>query len=108
MTTTSIILWAAAAYNLVIGGGGLVQGGASRDARVVSLLVVCFGVVYALVAGDPARFLPVLWAGVLGKIGVIALLVPAVRKGELPRMVGWVLAGDALFTAAFLLLLLRG
>lgn len=108
MDVGQIVLGAAAAYNLVIGGGGLAQAGASRDARVVSLLVVCFGVVYALVASDPARFLPMLWAGVLGKLGVIALLGPGVRKGELPRMVGWVLAGDALFTAAFLMLLLRG
>jgi len=106
MTFWQIILWAAAAYNLIIGGAGLVQPGASRDGRVVSLLVVCFGVVYALVAGDPARFMPMLWAGVLGKLGVIALLGPAVRRGELPRAVGWVLAGDGLFTALFLVLLL--
>lgn len=106
MDMWQIVLGAAAAYNLVIGGGGLAQAGASRDSRVVSLLVVCFGVVYALVAADPARFGPVLWAGVLGKLGVIALLAPAVRSGELPRMVGWVLAGDALFTAAFLAFLL--
>ena len=103
-----IVLWAAAAYNLVIGGPGLFQKGAGRDARVVSLLVVCFGVVYALVASDPARYLPVLWAGVLGKIGVIALLGPAVRRGELPKAVGLVLAGDALLTLAFLAMLLRG
>ena len=32
-------------------------------------------------------------------------MAPAVRRGELPRSVGWVLAGDALFTAAFLILL---
>jgi hypothetical protein len=108
MTTTQIILWAAAAFNLVIGGASLMQGGASRNGRVTGLLVGCFGVVYALVASDPARFLPVLWAGVLGKLGVIAILAPAVRRGDLPRGVGWVLAGDGLFTAAFLALLLRG
>ncbi|PKB19117.1 hypothetical protein B0I00_1345 [Novosphingobium kunmingense] len=103
-----IVLWAAAAYNLVIGGAGLLQKEAGRDARVVGLLVVCFGLVYALVAGDPARFLPILWAGVLGKIGVIALLGPAVRRGEFPKAVGLVLAGDALFTLAFLAMLLHG
>ncbi|WP_296679192.1 hypothetical protein [Novosphingobium sp.] len=103
-----IILWGAAAYNLAIGGPGLVKSGASREGRVVSLLVVCFGLVYAIAATDPARFAPMLWAGVLGKLGVIALLAPAVRRGELPRAVGWVLAGDALFTAAFLVMLLRG
>jgi hypothetical protein len=108
MTVWQFVLWAAALFNLVIGGAGLVQPGASREGRVVSLLVVCFGLVYALVATDPARFLPMLWAGVLGKLGVIAIMAPAVRRGELPRSVGWVLAGDGLFTAAFLVLLLRG
>ncbi|MFC0588866.1 hypothetical protein ACFFF7_05515 [Novosphingobium aquiterrae] len=103
-----IILGAAAAFNFVIGGPGLMQNDASRDGRVVSLLVVCFGVVYAVAASDPARFLPMLWAGVLGKLGVIALMAPALRRGELPRAVGWVLAGDGLFTAAFLVMLLRG
>lgn len=100
------MLWTAAAYNLVIGATSMLQRGASRDARVIGLLVVGFGVVYAFVASDLARFAPVLWAGVLGKLGVIALLGPAVRRGDLPGSVGWVLVGDALFTAAFLSLLL--
>jgi hypothetical protein len=73
---------------------------------VTGLLVAGFGVVYAIAALDPPRFAPVLWAGVLGKLGVIAQLAPAVYKGELPRTLGWVLAGDALFTALFLALLL--
>lgn len=100
----SLIL--AAAYNLIIGAASMLQPGAAREGRVTGLLVVGFGVVYAIAASDPARFAPVLWAGVLGKLGVIALLGPAVRKGELPRSVGWVLAGDAVFAALFLVLLL--
>ena len=105
MSFWTIALTLAAAYNLVIGLASMLQRGATRDARVTGLLVACFGVVYALVASDPVRFAPVLWAGVLGKAGVIALLAPAVRRGELPRMVGWVLAGDALFAALFVALL---
>lgn len=104
--TGQIILWAAAAYNLVIGGLSMLQPGASREGRVTAVLVTGFGVVYAIAASDPARYGPVLWAGVLGKLGVIALLAPAVRRGEAPRALGWVLAGDALFTALFLGLLL--
>ena len=61
-----------------------------------------------MVAYDPARFGPVLWAGVLGKIGVIALMGPAVAKGQAPKAVGYVLAGDALFTLAFFAFLLGG
>lgn len=106
MTFWQIILTLAAAYNLVIGGSSMLQPGAAREGRVTGLLVAGFGVVYAVAASDPVRFAPVLWAGVLGKLGVIALLGPAARKGELPRAVGWVLAGDAVFTALFLVLLL--
>lgn len=106
MTFWPTILALAAAYNLVIGGASLFQPGAAREGRVTGLLVAGFGVVYAIAASDPVRFAPVLWAGVLGKLGVIALLGPAVRRGELPRALGWVLAGDAVFTALFLALLL--
>jgi hypothetical protein len=108
MTFWQAMLWAAAAYNLVIGGGSLVNRQSGREGRVTGLLVAGFGVVYAIAATDPVRFAPVLWAGVLGKAGVIALLGPAVRRGELPGALGWVLAGDALFTALFLALLLGG
>lgn len=104
--TWQIMLWAAAAYNLVIGGGGLVARQAPRDARLVSLLVAAFGIVYAIAALDPVRFAPMLWAGVFGKLGVVALMGPAVARGEMPRPLGWVLAGDALFAAAFLALLI--
>lgn len=101
------VLWAAAAFNLVIGGAGLVQRGASREGRVVSILVASFGVIYALVAFDPDRFAPVLWAGVIGKLGVIAMLAPAVARGDMPRSIGWVLAGDGFFAGFFLIVLLR-
>lgn len=106
MTFWPITLTLAAAYNTIIGGASLVQPGAAREGRVTGLLVAGFGVVYAIAASDPVRFAPVLWAGVLGKLGVIALLGPAVRSGALPRSLGWVLAGDGVFTALFLVLLL--
>jgi hypothetical protein len=101
------IFWAAAAYNLMIGVPGLVAAGANETARVVSLLVCCFGLLYAMVARDPARLGPVLWTGVAGKVGVVAIMLPAVLSGKLPAAMGAVLAGDALFTLAFLVFLLR-
>jgi cobalamin biosynthesis protein CobD/CbiB len=102
------MLWAAAAFNLVIGLPGLLRPGASLEGRLVAVLVAGFGVLYAMVATDPPRFSPVLWAGVFGKLGVIALMAPAVAKGQAPKATGVLLAGDALFTAAFLYLLLGG
>jgi hypothetical protein len=106
MAFWQIVFWAAAAYNVVIGAGGLFQPGAAREGRVIGLLVIAFGVVYAIAALDPERFAPMLWAGVLGKAGVIALMLPAARgPGGVPRL-GWILAGDALFLALFLAFLL--
>jgi hypothetical protein len=102
-----VILWAAAAYNLLIGVPGLFATSANETARVVSLLVCCFGLLYAMVARDPARLGPALWSGVAGKIGVVAIMLPAVISGKLPAAMGVVLAGDLLFALAFLAFLLR-
>jgi hypothetical protein len=96
----------AALYNLVIGGMALFGPG-DTNSRVVGLLVACFGLVYALTASDPLRFTPVLWAGVVGKLGVIALVLPQVRAGTAVPGTGAVLAGDALFTLGFVIFLLR-
>jgi hypothetical protein len=103
-----IVLWAAVVFNLVVGAGGLAQRGAAREARLVALLVLAFAIVYAFVALDPARYAPVLWAGVFGKLGVIAIMLPAVARREAPRTVGWLLAGDAMFIGFFAVLLLSG
>ncbi len=102
-----IILWAAAAYNFLIGLPGLFTAGAQAEARLVSLFVVSFGVLYALVARNPARLAPALWSGIVGKIGVIALMLPGVFSGTLPTGMAIILTGDALFTLAFLAFLFR-
>jgi hypothetical protein len=69
--------------------------------------VACFGIVYALVGRDGARFGPVLWAGIVGKLGIVALLLPDVLAGRAAAGTGVVLAGDALFTLGFLVFALR-
>lgn len=101
-----VVFWVAAAYNLVIGAGGMLQAGAPREGRVIGLLVLCFGIVYAFVATDPSRFAPVVWAGVVGKAGVVLLMGPAARGSDAPRGLGWILAGDAVFLLLFLAFLL--
>lgn len=101
------MLGLAALYNFLIGGVALFGPG-DVNGHVVGLLVVCFGLVYALTASDPLRFAPVLWAGVIGKIGVIALVWPQVRAGAAVPGTGPVLAGDALFTLGFVAFLLWG
>ena len=100
------MLGAAAAYNLLVAVPGLVLGATVND-RIVALLVGCFGLVYAMVARDLVRLGPVLWAGVIGKIGVVALMLPEVQAGRALPGTGWILLGDALFTGLFLAFLLR-
>lgn len=102
------MLWSAAAYNLVIGLAGLFAPGANTNARIVALLVACFGLVYAIVARNPARLGQVLWAGVVGKLGVVALLGPEALAGRAAPGTGWILLGDLIFTVLFLAFLLRG
>ena len=100
------MLGAASAYNLMVGVPGLLSAEAGVTARVVALLVSCFGVLYALVAWQPLRLAPALWAGVIGKIGVVALMMPEVTAGRAVPGTSAILAGDALFTLAFLAFLL--
>lgn len=96
----------AAAYNVASGGAGLAATSAPVNDRIVGLLVLCFGIVYALVGWQPDRFGPVLWAGIVGKLGIVALLMPSVLAGTAPAGTGVILAGDALFTVGFLIFLI--
>ena len=84
-----IFMFAAAAFNLLIGVGGLLDP------------------VSTLVATDIERYRPMLWAGVIGKFGVVAMLGPGVVDGNQPAFLGPILVGDAIFAAAFLYLLLK-
>ncbi len=101
--------WAACIFNLLIGLAGMVSPEATIDARIVGLLVFAFGVVYYLVARDPLRFAPVLWAGVLGKLGVVALLAPEAFGTGGDRLIAGILVADALFALGFMaFLFMRG
>ena len=91
-----IFFWVAAAFNFLVGFAGMISPAATLDARVVGLLVFCFGTVYMLVARDPLRFRPVLWAGVIGKLGVVGLLGPGAMGSEGDGLVLGALAFDAL------------
>lgn len=106
MRKWSVMLTAAAAYNMVVALPGLFAAGASVTERIVALLVGCFGLLYLLIARDPARLGPALWAGVIGKIGVVALMAPEVAAGRAVPGTGAILAGDAMFTVLFVVFLM--
>ena len=107
MQAGKAVLYVAALYNLAAGAGALLMPGATAEGRLVGMSVACFGLMYGLIASDVARLRPMLWIGVIGKLGAIALLAPEVASGAQPAIVGALLAGDALFTLAFLAILLR-
>jgi hypothetical protein len=102
----SWMLGAAAAYNLVVAVPAIALPGTAQGDRITAVLVASFGVLYALIARAPALYGRMLWAGVLGKAGILAILLPAVLDGRAPGATGYILAGDALFTIGFLALLL--
>lgn len=102
----SWMLWAAAAYNWLISLPVLLNRWIGAEDKMSVMLVAAFGVLYALVASNPARLAPALWAGVVGKLGLVALLAPSIAAGTAAPGTAPVLAGDLLFTAAFLALLL--
>jgi len=101
-----IFFWVATVFNFIIGTAGMLSPEATVDARIIGLLVFGFGIVYYFVARDPLRFAPVLWAGVLGKIGVVALLGPQAFGANGDPLIAGVLVGDALFALGFLAFLL--
>ncbi|MCZ8019266.1 hypothetical protein [Novosphingobium sp.] len=100
------MLWGAAAYNWLVSLPVLIDGQLAAEAKISAVLVAGFGLLYALVARDPVRLAPALWAGVAGKLGLVVLLAPSVASGTAAPGTGPVLAGDLVFTAAFLALLL--
>lgn len=100
----SWMLWGAAAYNWLVSLPVLLNLAAGD--KVSAVLVAGFGVLYALVASNPERLAPALWAGVVGKLGLVVLLGPSIAAGTAAPGTAPVLAGDLLFTAAFLALLL--
>ena len=102
------VLWAAAAFNLLVAVPSFFLPGAAVNDQIIALLVGCFGLVYAMVARAPAQLGQVLWAGVLGKIGVVALMWPQVQAGRALPGTSWILLGDMVFTALFAVFLLRG
>jgi hypothetical protein len=70
--------------------------------RMCGLLVVCFGVIYAMIAEDLERYRPQVWIAVVGKIGVFAIFAVALMQGFAPLRAVGLAVGDLAFALAFL------
>ena len=118
MTGWRLFFWVATAFNFVAGLPLLIAPGAMLASvgvsvpddllfhRFTGLLVVCFGILYAFVASDAVRFRPLVWLGVVGKAGVVALFTEAYVSGRVPFPAYAVSLGDLAFIAGFLIFLL--
>ncbi|MBB39609.1 MULTISPECIES: hypothetical protein [Hyphomonas] len=119
MKDWQIFFWAAAFFNFAIGAPlfispetmvamtGTVGTVDPALMKVTGALVLCFGVVYAIVGGDPVRYRPVVWAGLLGKLGVAYVYLPDWYQGTIPFTTTLIVLMDMGFIVAFLYFLLR-
>ena len=94
--------YTAAVFNFLIGLAGMLVPEATVDARIIGVMVFGFGIIYWLVARDPERFGATLWAGVIGKLGVVGLLGPKTYLGNGEPLVIVILTFDLLFALGFL------
>ncbi|MCK0127453.1 hypothetical protein [Erythrobacter sp. F6033] len=101
-----IFFWSAALFNFLIGLSGMLAPVPSVDERIIGLLVFCFGVVYAVVARNPLRYAAVLWAGVIGNLGVVGLMAQGVLNGEGGILGIIILSIDLVFAIGFLAFLI--
>ena len=92
---------------LTVGMTGTVEAVDPALMKVTGALVLCFGVVYAIVGGDPQRYRPVVWAGLLGKLGIAYVYLPDWFEGSIPFATTLIALMDMGFIAAFLYFLLR-
>lgn len=94
--------YAATIFNFVIGLVGMLIPESTLDGRIIGVLVFSMGIIYWLVARDPERFGATLWAGVIGKLGVVGLLAPPALADGGNLITPIVLAMDLLFALGFL------
>ena len=119
MKDWQILFWAAAFFNIAVGiplfiapdfmaaTTGTVLPADPSLMKVTGSLIICFGIVYAIVAGNPARYRPIVWAGVMGKLGVALIYMPAWFQGSVSPGTILVTLCDIGFAAVFLYFLFR-
>lgn len=105
MSGWRVFFWIAAVNNLVVGTIAFLAAAWGSPEAMGGVLIACFGIVYGMVARDPLRFAPVLWAGIVGKLMVVAMLGPRNWQAGGDPVVGAIVAGDLAFAIGFALFL---
>lgn len=110
----------AAIYNFLVGGAlmlaphraaaglGVSGGGAPFALAMVGMLIVVFGVGYAMVARSPAQNRGIVWIGLIGKIGAAALGTMQYLANIVPLSTFLLGMGDVVFVLFFAIFLWRG
>ena len=113
-----VFFMVAAAFNFVVGAPLLIAPGAMAAIlglpvpddvlfhRFTGLLVICFGIAYSFVAQDPQRNRAIVWTGIVGKAGVVALYAQAWLQGAVPFQAFAVSFGDIAFIGGFVAFLI--
>lgn len=113
------LLWAAAAYNLALGGFAVFFPNLAftwaglplpRDPEIwqfLGMIVGVYGLGYAIAATNPLRHWPVVFMGLIGKLCAPIAFGNAIIRGRLPWKSGWaILTNDVVWLVPFGLILL--
>lgn len=115
--TWRTLFWTAAIFNWLVGAPlllspepllGMLEVAAPADLtfhRMSGLLIVCLGAVYAFTAQELARYRPLIWIAVVGKLGVVGIFALAWAQGFTPARAFGLALGDLAFALAFIVFL---
>jgi hypothetical protein len=118
MTGWRLLFVAAAAFNVLVGlamliAPSLVTGGVDvvpsmlLVSRTAALLILTFGVGYAMVAWAPRDHRGIVVLGIIGKGSLVAMVGLMAAQGLVPMTTAALVGGDLLFVLAFIAFLSR-
>jgi hypothetical protein len=70
--------------------------------NMAGLLAALLGVIYALIAGDPARYRPIIVLAAFGKLLAVVVVVAPWLRGEIAGALPVLVMGDLVYAALFL------
>lgn len=69
--------------------------------NICAVLVLTFGYAYYMVSRDPVKYRPYAVLGTIGKLAVVAVVLPVIIQGGQGYILGWVAMGDLVFALLF-------
>ncbi len=69
--------------------------------NLCAVLVLTFGYAYYMVSRDPVKYRQYAVLGTIGKLAVVAVVLPVIIQGGQGYILGWVAMGDLVFALLF-------